>query len=206
MLSWLTLKGVYDLNIIKGSAIWIFLVPALVKIFNVVNISESINASDVFFNSYVLFCLYFSALSFFIGSILFKVRCPSLNKDIKGYDAFLSKGMSIYNISGYINELGKRDAILYKNILIKEVFFAKPDDIDNDKTFTIERADKKLCYTFHKDDLNIVFWSLYVFSSKTHKVSQFFCWFFLFLGFSGLLLVLLKNLLAVIDFMKVALA
>ncbi|KAF7765644.1 hypothetical protein PUND_a1353 [Pseudoalteromonas undina] len=205
MVSWLVLKDIYELKVIKGTAIWIFIVPAFVKFFSIFDSSEIIDASYVFFNSYVLFGLYFSALSFFLGSIVFNLRCPSLNKGLHGYDAFQEKGMTIYNLAEYTNELAESDALKYKPILKNVSSQFESHYIDNGKTYTLERTDQTICQSFLKDELPLIFWSLYVFTSKTRSISQFFCWLFLFFGFAGLLLVLLRNLTIVIEFLMDAL-
>ncbi|WP_394388818.1 hypothetical protein [Shewanella woodyi] len=107
---WESIKAASQSKISAGSAIWIFLVPAIVKVSNGIGVHD-VNTYEfqlVAPQSFLL--LYFSAMAFFLALIMYVLFCPDLIKKTNSFDDFNNLGMDEYNLSMTLRCLGRNES------------------------------------------------------------------------------------------------
>ena len=200
MNTWGVIKQLCSGKLVASTAVWIFIVPAIVKISQVIEVKSVINGVELV-APHSLIYLYFSAVSFFISNILYIVACPNLIKEVRNYNAFCSLGYTVFDLSNSTENVKEATAkkLIYK--IKKEVESATPDEIDSSEhqtqTLTIGLKNEPQAFTFKVNDLPVVFNLVYNFNLGRLYGMQLLCWMFLSIGLGLLAFLLINNLFVV---------
>lgn len=194
MKTWTILKDLSNSRLVYSTSIWIFFVPAVLKISG---------ATSDFFSSgeilvpYSFYLIYFSSVAFFIGSTLYVISCPFFVKKISSYSFFIEEGMSIININNALFKVDEEKSKKLIEVLRKEVGSASPEEIDDNKVLTLCSGIGPASFSFNENNLDKVFWIVYDFQQQQRLMAQLLCWFFYSIGFFLIALVFLMNFYSV---------
>ncbi|ELL1566635.1 hypothetical protein ACPFMM_003532 [Vibrio cholerae] len=199
MRSWKILKELSTGRLISSTSVWIFLVPAIAKLTVLGdNIVDGRYLIDVLYpKSLVL--LYLSAVSFFLASLIYMVRCPGYIKQFDNYLDFEHQRMSIVNINTSLTSTSEHATKKLMQELNDSVEKATKEEIDSSCVLTITSGKKRCSFSFNRDNLPLVFWAIYNCHLGSRKISQFFCWLFYIVGFLIMAFILIANFIVVID-------
>lgn len=198
MKQWSTLKEISKSKITTSCAIWIFVVPAIAKISSFVGTHKygGVNFEIVAPESLLL--LYFSAISFFLGTLLYTVTCPPLIKLVDNFDEFDRLQMTAFNLSQSLGSFSKDDAKSVISLIRDKVGMTESKNIDKEEALLIEAGNNIDSIMVAPDKLRDCFWLIY----ETHKsqkvVAQFSVFGFYLIGFAILSYILISNLFIVL--------
>jgi len=207
-MNWLQISDIGNSKIVKSMLIWIFVTPIFAKLLGSVktaNISfiqldSPINLSLPFSWQVFFFC----ALSFSIANIIFSFKCPDLIKKYKYYSDFESRDNSLYLLINYFNQHVTAE-VVKSNFLEIGVIVSKytpSKDIVNewtsDDTSNVNWK-KGIDSLKHSERENIsdIFSSLRILLSSFYPNWSKACAFFYGLGFLGILIVIVQNIIFV---------
>jgi len=199
MITWDTIKELSTGKLTTSSAIWIFIVPAIAKI------SEGLEGKSDLFSfqivaPYSLILLYFSALAFFLASVIYIVRCPSFVKSVSSYNDFTKQGMSHFNLTESVKLVDDITASNLKLELKDMIATATTKEIDKHEVISVSAGKKKETFTFNKHELPEVFWLIYLFHIEQRKFEQWFAMSLYIAGFCMLGYTLIVNLCIVVEY------
>ena len=109
MKTWGVIKQLCSGKLAASTAVWIFIVPAIVKISQTIE-NESVIYGVELVAPHSLIYLYFSAVAFFISNILYIIACPSLIKEVRNYNTFCSLGYTVFDLSNSTENVKGYDA------------------------------------------------------------------------------------------------
>jgi hypothetical protein len=193
-LNWITLKSIASAKIVASTAVWVFLVPAIVKITNLLN--DTITGQSnigLEFAPFSIVLLYFSALSFFLGSICYHIFCPNIIKITDSFSSFVNEGMDSHNLSMSLRALNKKSTVELINNLRQNADEASMDDINNNNYFTIISAHNN-SINLKLNQLSSVFWIVYEFISTRKNFGRHLTSIFFLLGIILLSIIFIRNI------------
>ncbi len=190
MKSWCVFKQLADSKLIVSSSMWIFLVPVIAKLLDLTGDFFLLPESVVIF-PFTLYFLYFSAIAFFLGYLVYVVFCPSFVKKLDGYNDFLDSGFKIHKINESISNVESNKAELLKRNIKCKIDPASSDAIE--KVFTLTIGREPLNFTFEKESMDVVFWLVYDHHLGSNWFAQAVCWFFFGLGYLMLSIIFFTN-------------
>ena len=198
MTHWDTIKSLAISKIGTGSAVWIFIVPAIAKISEMAGTNlNSFDLEIVAPNSMLL--LYFSSLAFFLGTLVYQLMCPSLIKNTNNYSEFKNNGNNEFNLSLSVSKLDSNNAKLFIGDIKKKIEMPKPDEISREEVLLIDAGeDGKESTLIRPNDLSKAYWITRNFHNQTHAKSQVLSLLLFGSGFLMLSYILITNLLIVI--------
>ena len=195
---WMNLKEICTGKIITATAVWIFIVPAMTKIFNLLESNTTLFETINIIAPYSIIILYFSAMAFFLASITYIVFCPELIKKYNSYTEYATEGKNQINLSNSLKNLNDKSSKILIDKLKNNITRALPADIDAKKSTTIVFGKTPISYTFKNEDITDVFWAVYEYYTGTAVVAQIIIGLFLSVGFALLTFILFSNLFLVI--------
>lgn|GEM_PF-3354271 len=197
-LDWDTPKRINKSNIMLISSLWVFLVPLIMKITD--STLVNLNSFQTFqldipvsFN-----ILYFSGVSFFIGSLLFVFFCPSVIKEYASEKSFRNSAGSNSSLQYHIDSTDDSNSGKLIELLKLKIDESSAIDIDQNEVLFIEIGTDKHTFNFHKNKLNDVFSVFYYFSLGTRFKRLLLTFTFYFLGFLGIFYVFLNNFILIL--------
>lgn len=199
MLDWRSAGSISNAKIIASTSVWIFIVPMLLKIIDVVNndLSQSLFILSRVPDSFI--ALYLSGVAFFLGSIVYYLSAPRIILDYKSFSEYQNKGAGAYSLDEYVSDLSERDSKELRAKLVENVEEASASDIDNSMVSCINIGVDKLVFNYSSSDLKGVFWVVYHYFLGKSKVFCFFSLLFHILGFVGLSYLFFYNLAIVLS-------
>jgi len=192
MFSWNNVRGLSNAKIVSSTAIWVFLVPAFIKVFN--SIDNNYVAVELPFSFLVL---YFSGVSFFLGAVIYNLFCPGLVKDFDGYASFKSDGQGCYSIDRYLMSVNDCCSIKLKEELISNVGEASSVEIDSSNIGCINIGKNNHVYSFNNEQLGDVFWIVYHDLASKRQFFMYLSLLFHVLGALGLVGLFVYNFILV---------
>jgi hypothetical protein len=198
---WSVIKSLSESKLSSSSAIWIFVVPAIAKIsdaFGTYNI-DGINYQVVTPLSFML--LYFSAILFFFGGLVYVLFCPDLIKNTKDYSDFKRKGMNELVLSSSLSKLGEDKANEIINDIKSKIDFSSVEKIDDRLIALIEAGTGKSIRSTVIDAERVVdaYWIIRAFHDKRYWFIQLISIFSYGAGSLILLFIVFSNLFTVIS-------
>lgn len=199
MLDWRSARSISSARIVASTSIWIFIVPMLLKIIDVVNdgLSGSVFKLSSVPDSFM--ALYLSGVAFFLGSIVYFLSAPKIIIDYKSFSEYQGEGAGAYSLEEYVSDLSEKESKRLKDKLVENVAEASASDIDNSMASCLNIGVDKLVFNYGTNDLKSVFWVVYHYSLGGDKVFCFFSLFFHMLGFIGLAYLFFYNLAIVLS-------
>lgn len=201
MRSWSAIKEFSNSRLVYSTSIWIFVVPALTKISSAANDYYSGSFTFVNLFSHSLYLVYFSAVSFFLGCMVYYAACPVVIKKFDSFSCFLKEGMSIININESLENLDEKESSELIDLVRKKVDPATVQEIDSARALTLCSGKVPACYSFEENKLKEIFWVIYGFNQSRRIWAQGLCWLFFAVGFFQLAALLFLNLYSVIKIM-----
>lgn len=187
---WTCLKPLQENKIVKSTYIWLFIVPFVAKLLSKIEqdiLSIKINGHvyeidlSLYFNWKILF---FSALFFVIGNIVYFFSAPIIIKKYNNYGDFLSKGGSMNELAYYIE-----NNISYENT--EKLKHVKSKEIDNQINSYMSFNDVA---PYEKDVNKNYFLDIFYHHNYKHKLSRLVCSLFYLLGGIFFSIVLFQNI------------
>lgn len=203
MIQWSNIRFLGNSKLVKQNYIWIFLVPILFKL---LSSSETpiqfinINIFTVLPFSWTL--LYYSALAFALGNLLYLIFCPQIIQRYSDYSEFRAAGYCMTHLNKFINELfnnGKSIRELLINKLTSLSDKTPPKEIDDGKTSVIEIKENDKAYNINNTFESDLFWYAYEKSDEIKKIPLILSNICFLAGFVCLAIIFLKNLALVIS-------
>ncbi len=209
---WSQLKWLGNSKTIKSSYIWLFLVPILSKLFSSLNSIIEIKLFDATWSlnmalPFNLKMFYFSAVSFAIASIIYKIWCPAGIDKYETFEEYKEKGKSLEslissmwfacNAKKFQWPFELRPRLLRRFIRdftnysgdIRKIDLSKGMPIKIKNT-GIKEGKEKAAYFLVADTWN-----------ATSPVVRFVCSWFYFIGILFFSIILIENFMYVISFM-----
>tara|TARA_Y100000588_G_scaffold83247_1_gene87806 strand:- start:868 stop:1476 length:609 start_codon:yes stop_codon:yes gene_type:complete len=198
MMQWDTIKSLAVSKIGTGSAIWIFIVPAIAKVSEMTGATlHSFDLEIIAPQSMLL--LYFSSLAFFLGTLIYQIMCPSLIKDTNNYLDFEHSGQNEFNLSQSVSKLKEENAQEFINQIKKDIEMPTPDEISKSKVLLIDAGETRSKSTLIRpDDLPKAYWITRNFHNQAHSKSRSLSCLLFGSGFLMLSYILITNLIIVI--------
>lgn len=208
-MNWLQVSDVGNSKIVKSMMIWMLVTPIFAKALSSVN---SINISFLETDNNILLNLpfswqvfFFCALSFTIANLIYSFKCPPLIKKYKYFSDFESNDNSLYLLINYLNDEISEN-IVRQNFLEIGVIVAKYTPlIDIAKEWTSNDTSnvnwkKGIDSLKHSEVANMpdIFASLRVLLAKFYPNWVKACLFFYGLGFVGIGIVIVQNIIYVL--------
>jgi hypothetical protein len=207
-MNWLKVADIGNSKIVKSMLIWMLITPIFAKLL------ESANTANITFLqldkpivlglpfSWQVF--FFCALSFTIANIIFSYKCPELIKKYKYFADFESRDNSLYLLINYLNqhitkEVVKDNALEIKVIVSK---YTPSDDIakewasDDTSNVNWKKGIDSLKHSA-RDNTPDIFSSLRILVAKLYPNWSKACMFLYVLGFFGLTIVMVQNVIYV---------
>jgi hypothetical protein len=182
---------------VASTGIWVFVVPIIVNISNLLNNSVN-HQTELGFqlapNSILL--LYFSAFSFFLGCLVFQIFCPNLIKLTNSFSMFEKEGMSEHNLTESLSELGSTCSEKIIRNLRKSAEEAYASDIDENKFINI-LAGANHSINLRDDQISKAYWITLEFLSSYKKWQRMVISTLFIFGFFLIAIVFFKNLVTV---------
>jgi len=149
--------------------------------------------------------LYFSALSFALGNLIYLIFCPQIIQRFSDYSEYKSSGYYMAHLNKYTNHLfndidvNKREVLLCElNSLSDET---NSQDIDEDKIAVIEIKESRNAYNIKKTFENNLFWLVYDSSDELKNAPLILSSVFFLIGFLLLGCIFYKNFIFVMSIM-----
>ncbi|NOX09276.1 MAG: hypothetical protein GXP22_07315 [Gammaproteobacteria bacterium] len=194
MFTWSRLKALSTGKIVASTSIWIFIVPALLKVINSMNYDFTGHDFDVINFPISLLILYMSGVSFFLGSIIYYLFCPKIILNYDSYSSYEGDGGNNYALETYIKDLKDNEANTLKSELIGAVGEVSVQEIDSGSAVHITIGKDCLVFNFNSEKLRDVFWVIYFYFMEKRPWSIYISMLFHALGFIGLAYMFLYNL------------
>lgn len=198
MKTWIVLKDLSNSRLIYSSSIWIFVVPAVAKFSGEIGglwVDENIFEFAV---PYSFYLLYFSAVAFFLGSVVYLVFCPEIIKKINSYSDFLQEGMTVCNLNESLKKVSEEKSKKLIEVLRKEAGSATPEEIDEFRVLTLSSGQRPITFSFEKEKISVVFWLIYRFHQEQRVAAQTICWLAFSIGIVLVFSILFLNLVYVV--------
>ena len=223
--NWNTIKKYGDNKAVKNAYIWLIIVPIAAKSLN--EIPDKITIPFVKHDILLLttlpfswFILYFSALAFFIGYLLYIFFCPKIIKDFSDYGEFELQGHGERELRFEFNSLvfkqNKQNISEYKNNKVGKLDYQRlVNDFVNESS---SKEEFKIINGSNKETPDLcVDYLLDRFTISEEKVPRFFStirtdiapsdrpilknisFTFYVIGFIGLLWIMVQNIISVIE-------
>lgn len=199
MITWGTLKQLSTGKLTSSTAIWIFIVPAIAKISEGLEGKVPDLISFTILAPHSLILLYFSAIAFFLGSIIYIVRCPSFVKAVSSFNDFTQQGMSHFNLTESLRSVSDDSAKKLRAELKRIVPTPTNNEIDDNEVVSISAGNEEETFTFNRSSLPEVFWIIYSFQLDQRKPEQWLAMFLYFAGFCLLGYTLFANFCIVVE-------
>lgn len=196
MINWESIKAISEDKIIASSAVWIFITPLLVKLHD--NLATNKNSESLFINENISL-LYFSALAFFISSIMYKMLCPKVIKTTESYQDFVSRRMNHINIQEFMSESSKSTSIMIKSMINESTTKPTPQEIDENMTFYLE-VNRDSCLNIKISEMDSIYWIIRNTQKKQTMLAIIICQSLNIIGAALLLLIMLSNARIVYNF------
>ena len=197
---WVNIKNLGDSKFVKSNYVWMFLIPSAAKIIAV--IESKIN--DVFPDQQIDLSLPFSwkllfytAISFAIGSIIYNIWCPKLIKFHDDFKDFTNTGRNLQSAIDYFEGMYKNS---YRSVCydaLTKIFDGcdRGDNGVNKLIFNIYTSEKNMISrSIDEDKYCEVFWRIYDFSNTKYPVAYWFSWLFFKTGIVLLFVLALQNI------------
>ena len=129
-LNWKFLSTISQHNFVNNILVWLVIVPIVAKLFSLFEDTVSLTYNN---QVYVISLelpfswtyLYFSALLFLIGNILYKTNVPSIIDENETFSDFLKAGKGKHELSKYVEEESLSEDYFYEliddNVLDEDV-------------------------------------------------------------------------------------
>lgn len=109
--SWTELRVIYETRIVKSTYVWLIAVPIAAKFLSHLEDIISFKWGEYNFKidttlPFTWSILYFSALSFVLGNIIYYMKCPKIIKTCPDLSSFISAGKSITHLEEYADDIG----------------------------------------------------------------------------------------------------
>jgi len=207
-MSWLKVADIGNSKAVKSMLIWMLITPVFAKLLGSVNtvsitfiqLDNPISLGLPFSWKVFFFC----ALSFTIANIIFSYKCPELIKKYKYYTDFESRDNSLYLLINYLNE-HITDEVVKNNFLEIGIIVSKytPSESivkewtsNNISNVNWKKGIDSLKHS-EKDNSPDIFSSLRILVSNFYPNWSKACIFFYGLGFVGLSIVVVQNIIYV---------
>ncbi|GIU46350.1 hypothetical protein TUM4438_21950 [Shewanella sairae] len=196
---WESIKTASLSKISAGSTIWIFLVPAIVKISNGIGIHvvNDYKLQIVAPQSFVL--LYFSAMSFFLALMVYILFCPSLIKKTNSFDDFNSLGMNEYNLSSTISNLSANKSKELISDIKENLGMPSPEIIDKEEYKIIKVGKEGTPILIQSEKIPQAYWIVREFHNARLPLVQLISILLYITGILILIYILFSNLFLVIN-------
>lgn len=142
---WETLKKIQNIQIVKSTYTWIFIVPIFAQSFAKIKQITTIKVFDQTFEvnlslpfSWQIF--YFSGLFFVIANIFYYIACPEIIKDFSNFNDFISVKKGANQIIDYFIEDKNLDFNLPNLMLLREVVGRESIDSNIDNFIPLEKC------------------------------------------------------------------
>lgn len=196
---WSTLKEISKSKVTTSCALWIFIVPAIAKL------SSSLGAhnyNDLTFEivapqSFVL--LYFAAISFFLGTLLYTLTCPPLIKLVDNFSDFEALQMTAFNLNQSLEPLSKKESSEVISLIRQRIGKATSHMIDNERALLLEAGKGSDSIMIAPDKLRDCFWLIYDTHKARRAVAQAFVAGLYLSGFGILFYIFISNLFIVFN-------
>ena len=198
MNQWIILKDICTGKMIASTSIWIFIVPAVTKVFNLIESSTPVIGGVNLVAPQNLIILYFSAIAFFLSSLIYTLFCPDLIKKYSSFTDYQSEGKNEVNLTYSLKHLNGKSSKQLFDKLEKNIERASPDDVNKSLDATISIGKQPLSFTFKKEYLSEVYWTIYEYFSGYSIYAQIISWVLLVIGFILLAFILFANLYLVV--------
>jgi len=169
IVKWSSLRDFGNSKIVRSNYFWIFVIPFLAKNLDKLSIITGINIEITF----SLERLFYAALCFTLGTLLYQLSCPKLIKEHKSYSDFLSDGKAGQHIADYyslsnFNFLAPTNYSDIKNSI-------KNYDIDTEKSnkVVVDILNDKSIYESFFIDIKLIpnfFWKVYKEKDKNYQL------------------------------------
>ena len=192
---WSKIRFLGNSKIVKQNYIWIFLIPALIKVLQFPELESRaflILAESIV--PFVWYLLYFTALSFALGNLIFLVFCPSIIKDFENFSEYKAKGYYLEHLNRHINELVNSRVKGFEDKLNDVQLLTKVKDIDEEATTLIEVKLSGRNFNIKNKYENKLFWMVYDESNSSKSCALVFSICSFCIGFIFLFIIFLTNL------------
>ena len=174
---WSALRKVQNLKFVQSTYIWLFVLPIFGKFITKAN---NLHA-DLIELPFAWVCLFFSALFFTAGNIIFLFKCPNIIKENKNFGQFENEGKTSKHLSDYMADDEKSKEKFNTEI---ESFGRRKDD---------GKYDARYQY------IQKTFWALYKKQNKYFTESRKIVLFLYVTGIAAFSFVILQNICFVIS-------
>lgn len=115
-ITWETLRALGQSSMVRSSVYWIFLVPLAARILGDIQSPIKVRVFEQVHNinltlPFSWYCLYFSAVSFAVGSLLYRMYCPQLISEFANFRDFLDSGGEGFRLESEIQKAIPEDMI-----------------------------------------------------------------------------------------------
>ncbi|MCD9462646.1 hypothetical protein CJF25_06510 [Photobacterium phosphoreum] len=196
---WMTIKEISKSKISTSCALWIFIVPAIAKLSTVIGTHGYNDFTFKLVAPHSFILLYFAAISFFLGTLLYTLACPPFLKAVDNYNDFEKLKMTEFNLSQSLEKFSKIRAEEIISIIRKKIGKANITSIDSDQALLIEAGDSLDSIMVESKNLIKCFWLVHDYHQSTRLVFQYIIMIFYLCGFGILLYILASNLFIVLN-------
>jgi hypothetical protein len=196
-LDWNSLRTLGKSSIVQSSFYWLFLVPIVARMLSevqspiIVRIfeqSHSINLTLPF----SWYCLYFSALSFAIGSLLYKIYCPPIISEFENFREYLDSGGEGFRLATEIRKAIPSGFI--QDSPIWNAFRITVRRVSGNREMADEIEIERELKSIPGDELGSIFYTVRDVVNYSHPGMVRSTAFFFLIGIILLLVVLLQNI------------
>lgn len=207
-MNWLQIADIGNSKIVKSMLIWMIVTPVFAKALSSVN---SINISFLETDNNILLSLpfswqvfFFCALSFTAANLIYAFKCPSLIKKYKHYSDFESNDNSLYLMVNYLNDHITEDMVKNNFLEIGVMVSKYTPSVDIANEWTSNNTSnvnwkKGIDSLKHSEAENKpdIFASIRVLLAKLYPNWAKACLFFYVIGFVGIGVVTIQNIIYV---------
>ena len=209
-MSWLKISELGNSKIVKSMMIWMFITPILAKALSSV---ESVNLPFFETDQSITLGLpfswqvfFFCALSFTVANLIFQFKCPSLISKFNNFTDFKSKEDSCYLMVNYFNEHVSENMVRENFVQIGAIVaryttsrtIAKEWTSDDTSNVNWRKGIDSLKHT-QLDNMPDLFSALRIELAKLYPKWTFFCGIFYAIGFIGISIVAIQNIIYVCE-------
>jgi hypothetical protein len=202
LIQWSNIRFLGNSNLVKQNYIWIFLVPILFKLFfSSEHVQQLFNSNFLIELPFSWTLLYFAALSFALGNLVYLIFCPKIIQSFSDYSEYKNSGYRLVHLNKYINYLFGKDSnrILLLNKLTTLSDETPTQCIDGGSTSVIEIKENGKAYNIKNSFENDLFWFTYDHSDEIKNIPLFISCISFSFGFILLFSIFIQNLMFVIS-------
>ena len=212
-MNWLKISALGNSKVVKSMMIWMFITPIFAKaLYSVESVKlpffetdQSITLSLPFSWQVFFFC----ALSFTLANIIFQLKCPSLISKFNNFTDFKSKEDSCYLMVNYFNEHISEKTVRENFVQIGAIVarYTPAKDIaeewtsDDTSNVNWRKGIDSLKHS-QLDNMPDLFSALRIELAKLYPNWTIFCGIFYLIGFIGISIVAIQNIIYVYAQMK----